>query len=210
MHQEVLEQKNLKVLALLKNFPGFYLAGGTALALQLGHRRSIDFDLFSNKKIPADLLKKAEQVFTGWQVKILVNNSDELTVMAGGIKVTFLFYPFPVLLQLKEFQGIKLLSAKEIAVTKAYTIGRRGSFKDYVDLYFILKKKTANLEEIIKMAEKKFEGNFNARLFLEQLVYLDDVEDVDIVFIKEPVTKTNIASFFTKIIKLYATPVIST
>ncbi|OGE68999.1 hypothetical protein A3H81_03550 [Candidatus Daviesbacteria bacterium RIFCSPLOWO2_02_FULL_38_18] len=81
MHQEVLEQKNLKVLALLKNFPGFYLAGGTALALQLGHRRSIDFDLFSNKKIPVDLLKKAEQVFAGWQVKILVSNSGDQIII---------------------------------------------------------------------------------------------------------------------------------
>lgn len=51
--------------------------------------------------------------------------------------------------------GIKLLSAKEVAVTKAYTIGRRGSFKDYIDLYFILKKKISSPEEIIKMAEKK-------------------------------------------------------
>lgn len=200
MHQEVLEQKNLKVFSLLKNFPGFYLAGGTALAIQLGHRRSIDFDLFSNKKIPADLLKKVERIFAGWRVKILVNNSDELTVTADDIKVTFLFYPFPVLLQLKEFQGIKLLAAKEIAATKAYTIGRRGSFKDYVDLYFILNEKVSNLEEIIKMAGKKYAENFNARLFLEQLVYLKDVEDVDIVFIKEPITKTNIASFFAKMI----------
>lgn len=200
MHQEVLEQKNLKVVSLLKNFPGFYLAGGTALAIQLGHRRSIDFDLFSNKKMPADLLKRVEQVFTGWRVKILVNNSDELTVTVDDVKVTFLFYPFPVLLQLKEFQGIKLLPVKEVAATKAYTIGRRGSFKDYVDLYFILNEKVSSLEEIIKMAEKKYGDNFNARLFLEQLVYLKDVEDVDIVFIKEPITKTNIASFFTKMI----------
>lgn len=200
MHQEVLEQKNLKVFALLKNFPGFYLAGGTALAIQLGHRRSIDFDLFSNKKIPVGLLKKVERIFAGWRVKILVNNSDELTVMVDDVKVTFLFYPFPVLLQLKEFQGIKLLSTKEVAVTKAYTVGRRGSFKDYVDLYFLLNEKVSNLEEIIKMAKKKYGDNFNARLFLEQLVYLKDIEDIDIVFIKEPVTKANISSFFAKII----------
>lgn len=200
MHQEVLEQKNQKVFRLLKYFLDFYLAGGTALAIQLGHRRSIDFDLFSGKKIPADLLKKVEKIFVGWQVKILVNNSDELTVIVDNIKVTFLFYPFPVLLPLKEFQGIKLLFAKEIAATKAYTIGRRGSFKDYVDLYFILKEKISSLEEIIKIAEKKYGENFNARLFLEQLIYLEDVEDTGIVFIKEPVTKTNASSYFTKII----------
>jgi hypothetical protein len=198
MHLEVLEKKNLKVFSLLKYFPGFYLAGGTALALQLGHRRSIDFDLFTNKKIPTNLIKKVEQIFKGWLVKILVNNSDELTVLVNGVKLTFLFYPFPVLGKLNGYQGVKLLPAKEVAATKAYTIGRRGSFKDYIDLYFILKDKVSYLEGIIEMAEKKYGGNFNARLFLEQLVYLEDFNDTDIVFLKKPVTKKDIAAFFTK------------
>jgi len=78
MHQEVLEQKNLKVLALLKNFPGFYLAGGTALALQLGHRRSIDFDLFSfdgfnNYSIKAKITKNQPID------NVLVNKKGEYT-----------------------------------------------------------------------------------------------------------------------------------
>ncbi|MDP3758422.1 MAG: nucleotidyl transferase AbiEii/AbiGii toxin family protein [Candidatus Daviesbacteria bacterium] len=198
MHLEVLEKKNRQIFSLLKYFPGFYLAGGTALALQLGHRRSIDFNLFSSKKIPAYLIKEVEQVFVEWPVRILVNNNNELTVLVSDVKVTFLFYPFPILGKLNEFQKIKLLPAEEIAATKAYTIGRRGSFKDYIDLYFIIKNQVSNLEGIIEMAEKKYGENFNARLFLEQLVYLEDIKDTDIVFLKKPVTKNSISSFFIK------------
>lgn len=198
MNLEVLEQKNQQVFSLLSSFSGFYLAGGTALALQIGHRRSVDFDLFSGNKIPSNLIKKVEQIFTRWKVRILVNNSDELTVLVDDIKITFLFYPFPVLEKLIEFKGIKLLPAKEIAVTKAYTIGRRGSFKDYIDIYFILKEKIIILEEIIKMAEKKYGDDFNARLFLEQLIYLEDIQDTEIIFLNQSVTTESLITFFSK------------
>jgi hypothetical protein len=90
---------------------------------------------------------------------------------------------------------------EEIAATKAYTIGRRGSFKDYVDLYFCLKERVIDLAGIIKLAEKKYGSEFNARLFLEQLVLLDDIEDTRIVFLKRKVTKKEAERFFRKMIK---------
>jgi hypothetical protein len=90
---------------------------------------------------------------------------------------------------------------EEIAATKAYTIGWRGSFKDYVDLYFCLKERVIDLAGIIKLAEKKYGPEFNARLFLEQLVLLDDIEDTKIVFLKRKVTKKEAERFFRKMIK---------
>lgn len=92
--------------------------------------------------------------------------------------------------------NIFFLSIKEIAATKAYTIGRRGSYKDYVDLYFVLKDQHASLKEIIEIAEKKYGADFNGRLFLEQLVYLEDIQDTEILFLKEHVTKNQIGEFF--------------
>lgn len=196
MHAETLAPNNQKIFSQLKNFPNFYLAGGTALALQIGHRRSNDFDLFSPKIIPANLLKKVTRIFFPWKLEVLVNNPNELTILVGGIKITFLHYPFPLLTKLVVIKGVKSLSIKEIAVTKAYTIGRRGSFKDYIDLYFILSEKGCLLMEIIRSAEKKYDHNFNARLFLEQLLYLEDLRDVEIVFLKQKVGKAQIKAFF--------------
>ena len=67
------------------------------------------------------------------------------------------------------FDGVIVLSIREIAATKAYTIGRRGSFKDYVDLYFVLGGGYASLKEVIDLGERKFDDVFNSRLFLERM-----------------------------------------
>ena len=89
-------------------------------------------------------------------------------------------------------------SFKEIGATKAYTIGRRGTYKDYVDLYFIIIEHHASLEEIIAMAEKKFGHEFNSRLFAEQLLFMDDIQDYQIDFLKTPIHAGDITAFFEK------------
>jgi len=111
-------------------------------------------------------------------------------------------FPFPLLLKLLTFKGIKILNIKEIATSKAYTIGRRGSYKDYVDLYYIIKEERFSLIKIINLAEKKYQDDFNGRLFLEQLLYLDDVEDINIVFLKKKkINKKILVDFFQQEIK---------
>ncbi len=156
MHREVLTKRASELFTSLSRFSGFYLAGGTALALQIGHRISVDFDLFTDSEIKRSMLPSLSGVFPGASTEPLVNNSDELTALVDGVKVTFLRYPFPPLDQLVTQEGVSLLSVKEIAATKAYTIGRRGAFKDYVDLYFVLLEQHATLAEIIDLAERKF------------------------------------------------------
>ncbi|MDD4901420.1 MAG: nucleotidyl transferase AbiEii/AbiGii toxin family protein [Patescibacteria group bacterium] len=201
MHPEALNKKGKKIFTKLKNFDAFYLAGGTALALQIGHRISVDFDFFSGKPIKKELLAEIKRIFAKTAVAVSVNNTDELTVFIEGVKITFLHYPFPLTEKIMEYDGVKLLSVKEIAATKAYTIGRRGSFKDYVDLYFIISGQRAALNEILKIADKKYGGDFNARLFLEQLIYLDDVEEGGIIFLKNQVGKIALVNFFSEEIK---------
>lgn len=201
MRQEALTEKAKELLPALRNFNNFYLAGGTALALQIGHRLSVDFDLFSEKEIDKNLFSKVKKVFYDNKIALSVNNPDELTVFIDGLKITFLKYPFPLISDLVNYEEIGLLSVKEIAATKAYTINRRGSLKDYADLFFIVSKKYATLKEIIEISEKKYDNEFNSRLFLEQLVYLEDIEEPEIEFLKERVTKKEIESFFTEEIK---------
>lgn len=203
MHQEALTEAGMKLFPALKQFSDFYLAGGTALALQIGHRISVDFDLFCGGGVEKNLLPKVKKVFPNSVISALINNPDELTVLVDGIKITFLKYPFPLVENLVELGGLKALAISELAATKAYTIGRRGSFKDYVDLYFILaeKQKHGSLEQVIQLAEKKFGGEFNSRLFLEQLIYLEDVEETEIIFLKERANKKQLHKYFIEQIK---------
>lgn len=202
MHPEALTKEGKEIWPFLKKVPSdLYLAGGTALALQVGHRISVDFDFFTKDYLPKPLLSTVKKIFSGQSLNISVNNPDELTVFVNNIKVTFLRYPFPLVRLLKDFEGSKLLDAVEIAVTKAYTIGRRGSLKDYVDVYFVLLNKLTTLDEIINLAEQKYGGDFNSRLFLEQLVYLEDISDENINFLGKPVNKAKIAEFFKEEIK---------
>jgi len=198
MHPEAIKSEQKKIFKKLKNFQEYYLAGGTALALQIGHRISIDFDFFSEKEIPQSLLPKIRRIFKEHKLKVEVNNPEQLTVNLKGVNLTFLKYPFPLIFKLTEYQGVKLLSVPEIAATKAYTIGQRATLKDYVDLYFILKEKHFSLEKIIAISKKKFKGEFNQRLFLEQLIYLEDVEEMEIEFLREKPTKRQLQKFFEK------------
>ena len=196
MHLGALSLERKKILAKLHNFKDFYLAGGTALALQIGHRVSIDFDLFSDKPIPKKLLPQAEKIFLPSKLKIIVNNSNELTIYLNETKITFLHYPYKPILKKIIFENLNFLSIKEIAATKAYTIGRRGSYKDYIDLYFALTEKYLNLENLIKIAEKKFKNDFNARLFLEQLIYYKDIKDTGIKFLDKEIAIDDLEKFF--------------
>ena len=97
MHLEVIPEKNKNIFSKLNNFDDFYLAGGTALALQIGHRISVDFDLFSDKEISKNLLPKVKRVFQDNKIIVSVNNPDELTVFINETKLTFLKYPFSVI-----------------------------------------------------------------------------------------------------------------
>lgn len=203
MHLEVLTSRQKKVLNKLKFFQEYYLAGGTALALQIGHRISVDFDFFSEKQIPVQLFAKLKKIFSESEIKIIINNKNQLTTEIDKINFTFLYYPFPKILKLKKYKGLKLLSASEIAATKAYVLGRRATYKDYVDLYFVIKKNYSTLPKIIALAQKKYQKEFEPRLFLEQLLYLEDVEDVKIKFLKNKVGKKEIQEFFEQKISEY-------
>ena len=201
MHPEAISSKRQKIFQKLKNFPQFYLVGGTALALQIGHRMSDDFDLFSEKNIPAELLEKVEKIFKGSTIDIITNHSEQLSLIIDQTKVDFVKYPFPLILNLIEYEEVKIIKISEIAATKAYTIGRRATYKDYIDLYFILSEKHSSLSKIIEISEEKFKEHFDPRLFLEQLVYLEDIQKEPIQFLKKKVGKRELEDFFQAEIK---------
>lgn len=205
LHLELLDKKRQEILQKLIPFTlGFVLGGGTALALQLTHRKSFDFDFFSSFPIHKSLLEKLSKAFV--IENIVIDTSDELTFFAEGIKVTFLYYPFKSLFaDIKAEGGLRIFPVKEIALQKAYTIGRRGEYRDYFDLYTILKQKLISLKEIITGAKHIYNGAFDEKLFLEQLVYYGDLSNFEVI----PATLTplpnpeEIKQYFEILVKTY-------
>ncbi len=198
MHLEALKSKQKEIFEKLNKFPDFYLVGGTALALQIGHRISVDFDLFYKKDIPSSLKQKVKRVFNDSKINTITDHSEQFSVKINGVKIDFVKYKFPLILKLIEFKNIRIAQILEIAAMKAYALNYRGTYKDYIDLYFILKNKHATLEEIKNIAEKKYKDDFNFRLFLEQLVYQKDLKPEGIEFLKQKVSQKEMEDFFKK------------
>ena len=197
LHLESLTPKGKELFPKLASLgKEFYLAGGTALALQLGHRQSVDFDFFTDTPIASGAIKAIEKIFVGSAITPIIATADELTVSIDDVKLSLVHYPFPVLLPFVATSGINLLSAREIAVTKSYTIGRRGALKDYIDLYFCLHEKVTTLAEIIAAAQKKYTHAFVDRLFLEQIVYMGDIAEDPIIFLRTPVARAEMIAYF--------------
>ena len=152
----------------------FYLSGGTALSLQLGHRESEDLDFFSKTPFDPRLLQ-VELEKLGHLDDLELSESTLNTYM-NGVKLQFLGYPYPLLETTIDYDGIKLSSVVDIACTKLQTIGMRGSKKDFIDMYVLLQKYTLT-ELINKMSEKYKDSEFNIPHLLKSLVYFVDAED---------------------------------
>ena len=175
LHKEILTRKQLELLPLLKIFSNdFGLVGGTAIALYIGHRRSIDFDLFTNKKFEnSDIQKKIPKGFVINQV--IVDKLDEFSAVIQMVKLTFFHYPYPLKFSQNFDKVIQLPDLLTLAAMKAYTLGRRAKWKDYVDLYFIIKD-YFSVKEISERARAIFGNEFNEKLFRSQLAYFKDID----------------------------------
>ncbi|OGM07117.1 hypothetical protein A2130_00585 [Candidatus Woesebacteria bacterium GWC2_33_12] len=186
LYTQNLNKNQLIIYEKLKAFNSdFVLAGGTSLMLQINHRKSYDFDCFSEKPLNKSLLRKVKKVF-GNSIHILIdNNSLLLFTTPQGVKVDLVYYPYKPLHQIIKNAPISLFGFRDIASNKAYTIGRRATWRDYVDLFCLLKNNTVKIENIIKDAKKRFGGEFSEKLFLEQLVYFNDLDIVPIEFINQ-------------------------
>ena len=133
---------------------GFYLAGETALAFHLGHRRSWDLDFyttaeFNYKKLRGELEKKFEEA-------IFIQGSEGTLIMKlDKVAVSFFLYPYPLIFPKVEFDDFPpMASARDIAAMKLIAIADRGIKRDFYDIYFLLEE--FSLEEIFKWVKKKY------------------------------------------------------
>ena len=150
------------------------MVGGTAIALHLGHRRSIDFDLFTHKTFQNEILQKKITSFHKIS-RVMADEKDQYSVIIQGVRLTFLRYPFKIRFTCPLDHVIKLPSLCTLAAMKAYALGRRAKWKDYVDLYFIMKDHHS-LQDIVKEAKKIFHHEFNEKLLRTQLAYFKDID----------------------------------
>lgn len=163
--------KEVMEIAPLKNY---YLVGGTALALQIGHRISIDLDLFSRNDFdPNDLFQKIRDALNHRTIEFTRSGENTLNLQIDNIKVDILKFDYPLLEPIHTIDNIRLMSIPYIIATKLSAISNRGAKKDFIDMYFILQEYSLN--EVFDFFQKKF----NIKIGLHQiksLVYFYDAD----------------------------------
>ena len=175
MHEEILNAAQKTLLPMMMRFRReYYLVGGTAIALHIGHRRSVDFDMFKPTALnhKKNLDKIRESGF-GWQVTRRV--PEQMNLIVNEVKLTFFQYPFNVVPEDSFGEVFRMPSLLSLAAMKAYALGRRSKWKDYVDLYFLLTRHF-QIGEISEKASSIFGELFSEKLFRAQLSYFADVD----------------------------------
>ncbi len=151
----------------------FYLSGGTALALHLGHRESEDLDFFIYDSFDPQQLQSKIQKYG--QLESVEIAEGTLNAFLDTVKLQFLFYPYPLLQPTNDWEGLSISSIVDVACTKIITISMRGSKKDFIDLYFLLK--LYSLQELFEKVDQKYQGvNYNRAHLAKSLVYFEDAE----------------------------------
>ncbi len=177
MHEEVLTKNTKSVLnalnasGIIKNF---YLAGGTALALYFGHRFSIDLDWFAEKfDYTLSFRRQLEKLG-----KLGIDNESKNTFNGAlnGVKLSFFEYPYPLIAAKSKYkENVYVAGIPDIAAMKMETIGTRGSYKDFIDIYFLLQN--YSLEDILGFVRQKFTNiDYNEAHLLKALTYFKDAK----------------------------------
>lgn len=152
-------------------FHDMRLVGGTALALQYGHRNSIDLDFFGELEASNDDILSVLNQFNELEV---LKQSDKIKIYKiNGVKVDFVSYEYPWLDEVVREDGIRLASPKDIGAMKIYAAEGRGSRKDFIDIYYLLKR--FSLKELLSFYKSKY-PNHSEFVALRSLTYFFDAE----------------------------------
>jgi len=175
----VLDKKRMALfnkLGFLKDY-GFYLAGGTSLALQIGHRTSLDFDFYSKKEFePQRLREEFDKRFK--KVREIHVARGTLILDIEGIELSFFEYPYKLLKSCSKLEEVNLASLEDIAAMKILAVSQRGRRRDFIDIYFLIQN--FGLKKILELTKKKY-SMFNIYVGLQGLSYFKDAdEDLEI------------------------------
>ena len=187
LQTRTIEPGTLELLKKLMSIPfldSFYLVGGTALALQFGHRMSIDIDLFTLDDFDNNNL--IEILSKSFDVSIEFENRNIVITYINNIKVDFVKMGYPILFEPLLIENIRMLDIRDIVAMKLKAIAQRGSKKDFFDIYFFLQQ--MKMESMLQLFKRKFEQH---ELFyiVKSLTYFNDAEnDADPILFDKDVT----------------------
>lgn len=202
MHLNILDEQRqvlLPHLTFLKEM-GFYLAGGTALALQIGHRTSVDFDFYNPQGFEPKIIIESlnQQILT-----IIQESEDTLALRVNDVELSFFKYSYKLLRPLIKEEHLQIASAEDIAAMKIIALVQRGLYRDFLDLYFLINM--FGLSTVLEFAHKKYPP-FNKYLAIQALTYFDDAEEDSISFKAQFFRKVNwkdVKKYFVEQAKTY-------
>ncbi|MCB2197689.1 MAG: nucleotidyl transferase AbiEii/AbiGii toxin family protein [Bacteroidetes bacterium] len=174
LHYKAIDKPTLALLKKLQSSEGFSntrLAGGTSLALQIGHRKSIDIDLFG--QIDEDEYTITKKLSSLGKVVTLKNTENIHIYSINSIKVDLVNYPYHWIEQAISEDELILADKKDIAAMKLAAITGRGTKKDFIDLYFLLSY--YSLEEMVSFYNQKYTDG-SEFLVLKSLAYFEDAD----------------------------------
>lgn len=165
----------------LPQLESFNLAGGTALALQIGHRKSYDLDFFGNR--PFEYGEIEELVAPLGSIKPIQQSKNNLILKVNDVKVDFVNYRYQLLGEVNRTDGLRLLSLMDIGAMKLAAITGRGRKRDFTDLFFLMKH--FSLKELVGFYNQKYPDG-NELLVARSLAYFTDAEeDEDLTLLQE-------------------------
>lgn len=177
MHAEALFSRTGRTLEILTSHhitDAFYLAGGTAASLHLGHRRSVDLDFFSGQ--PFDVETLLQKLKTISEFEVSLKDSKTLTGQWMETRLEFFHYPYPLVDECTEWKEVKIASLKDIALMKLVALSDRGTKKDFFDLFEICQH-TITIPTLFSLLSEKFPGvKYDSYHLLKSLSYFEDAE----------------------------------
>jgi predicted nucleotidyltransferase component of viral defense system len=195
-HKEVLDEaveQTLKELLRAGVLGSFYLAGGTGLALYLGHRRSVDLDFFKTEAFDQEALLERLQQIPG--LALVAKGAATLHTMIQGTKTSFLGYDYPILYPFGSFHGIQVADLRDIAGMKISAVASRGTRRDFIDLYVVSQK--YGLDKFLQTFREKFaKVNYSMVHVLKSLTYFEDAEQEPMPDMLVPLAWDEVKQFF--------------
>lgn len=189
-------QNNLATLGKTGFVQKYYLAGGTALSLHLGHRFSNDLDFFS--PTPEEPLIIRSSLEDQGELEIFQNEEGTFNGQLNSVKLSFFWYPYDLLQSLREFQDIKVAAIEDIACMKLDAISSRGTKRDFIDLYAIIQEEYG-LDELLELFDEKYSKSDYSRLhLLKSLTYFEDAEGDEMPRMINDINWGQVKEFFTK------------
>lgn len=171
----------------------FYLGGGTGLALQLGHRRSFDLDLFHTATFDEEQLLPRIQHLEGFE--LLGRDRSTLHTHIRSTKVSFLGYPYPLLFPLRRFGALDVAAPPEIGAMKISAIAGRGTRRDFIDVYVLAQGE--GLASLLEAFRQKYrEAKYSTVHVLKSLTYFEDAEKDPMPDLLVPITWDGVKAFF--------------